>query len=247
MSEYRGNIQISYSTEVSHLENAPGNTKTKKLFLTIAGAAIIGGIVVGVGYAGEQEWLKITGYIVGGIILIGGIFMSANAKIAKCVYCDGTVGEGVDDTISKMDENERIKCPHCWEWLISNEGELRAYTAEDENKKGHFDAPAFENGVWPDECIICGDAVAKLEKAKNTKLNAEKLLLGKVSVSWGSIDNIPYCTEHTGVVEMKIKEDYMYVRFPELDMMKRYLVANEGRMDKRIKFKGRLEKMVSKK
>lgn len=97
------------------------------------------------------------------------------------------------------------------------------------------DAPVFDNGVWPNECVSCGDAITHYGKAKHTKINAEQLLVGALSVSSGSVSKIPYCDRHNNVIGLKIKDDYLRVIFPDFEMMKRYLAVNKGRGVKPIK------------
>ncbi|MDX2362667.1 MAG: hypothetical protein QNK23_17795 [Crocinitomicaceae bacterium] len=247
MLEYKGNIEIYYPDTVKTLGDAPQSVKIKKVFLSILIAIFLGGVIVGVGYAGEQNWLKITGYIVGGVILVGGILISLNSKISNCLYCEHELGKTLDDTMTKQDENEKIECGNCHEWMISHEGSIRAFTQEDtEIYKKSISAPVFEAGGLQNECVICGAPPINYEKAKKTKMNAERLLVGRLSVSTASIGNIPYCSEHTGAVELEIKEDYLRLTFPKVDMMKRYLAFNEGKMEKMIKVQNKVQKVVKK-
>ena len=227
---YTGQIVLGFPEKVEPLQNAPMGIKIKTIIMTIVGAVVIGGILVGVGFAGDQGWLKWTGYIIGGIIFIAAFFMGKGAKVAPCPYCGHMLGKTVDDGLQMNDEDERIPCPNCQEWSISHEGQLRAFTQEDADRLDKkFRAPVFENGVWPNECLTCGQPATRGDDLKTANVSGLKLLLGRISVSSAKVFNVPYCHRHTEDVKLIIREQEPRLEFKDYQARRRYIALNRGK------------------
>jgi hypothetical protein len=246
MSGYIGKVTTHFPTAHEPLRNASSGTKAKKMVIAFGVSLLLGGIVVGLGFWLDLGWLKITGYSLTGIILFVNLFSSANTKISSCVYCQGDIGKTLDDSIEMDDQHQKVECPHCYQWLISHEGVLRAFTPEDVRDEKHFDLPVCETTSWQNECVVCGGEVAKREKARHAKVNLEHLLIGTLSVSSASINNVPYCENHSNKIPLKINDDYLFLRFPDFEMRKRYLDFNKGNMNKKVKVKSDWQKLISK-
>jgi hypothetical protein len=224
---YQGTLQIQYTSHESLLASAPLGARLKKL-------AVFGGVtafftillLVGADQA-EIGWLRWVAYGVAGLGLLATVFATLSAKIAKCPYCDKVIGKGAFDSITSVDENERVECSHCHELLLSHQGKIRAFTQADASDKKSFDAPVYVQGIWPNECIACGARPTHFDQAKKVKVEFEKLLVGALSVSSGSVNGIPYCDAHRDMVTLSIKDDYPRLNFFDLDMRKRYLLVNQ--------------------
>jgi hypothetical protein len=245
MIDYKGSIQIYYPDTVNSLGKAPLANKIRKVLLGILVVIIGAGLLVGIGYAVGENWLMIAGYVLGGLSLVGGVGSALTSKFSNCVYCGAELGKTLDGTLAKDDENKQIECEKCWEWLISHKGSIRAFTQNDAyDMDVAMHAPVFVNGGWQDECAVCGDTTAKHEQAKKSKMSAEQILVGSLSANRALAGNIPYCSEHSDSIGLQHEDEYLKVVFPYTDMMKRYLIFNAGRMEKRVKLESRLEKFA---
>jgi hypothetical protein len=227
---YFGHIVPYYPDKPSLLEPAPFDVRVKKAFMMLFVAFLIGGIIFGIGHETEMAWLRWTGIIVGIIILAGGAFMVATARIGKCPYCHQDIGKNADVTLGSQDENELAECGVCCNWMISNKGELRPFRREDLKPDQELKCKVMDQSVWPQECLICGAPPVRYIELKNTKLNAGSLLIGRISVSWGSLKNAPYCAYHDDAVRLKIEDKTMYLVFIDFDVMKRYQHVNYHRL-----------------
>jgi hypothetical protein len=190
--------------------------------------AFFGGLAWLIGHLFDVGWLRITAYVIAGIGVPLGGFTALTARVAACPYCDVQQGRGAYDGLSSSDHNEQKECGHCFEWLVSHEGKLRAFTDEDAAGKARFDAPAFEQGVWPPGCAVCGGAADRVEEARKVKVELSQLLVGTLAVASGSIRNVPSCAEHSGGITVDIRDDYLRVNFPSYAARRRYVAANRG-------------------
>ena len=61
-------------------------------------------------------------------------------------------------------------------------------------------------------------------------MNVGKLLVGRISVAWGSIKNVPYCEAHDDEVKLKVDDKEMFVIFNDYAARRRYLAVNPERV-----------------
>jgi hypothetical protein len=232
---YHGLIHPPYPGINTFVKPASFGTKLTKLFYALIGAGIVFGILFAIGSANDIAWLRYTGMGLGGIIFIFAAIQAFKAQEAPCPYCGNALGKTSGVLLNPDDENLQVECPHCFEWSISHQGEIRPFKEEDVKEKKEFTSPLFESGAWPNECIVCGNAVTKYAEARNTKLNMGKLLVGRISVAWGSIKNVPYCMEHDDKVKLKIDDPDMLLVFQDYSARRRYLAVNPQRKPSKIK------------
>ncbi len=225
---YVGSIDLPFTDKTAELVPAPLFQKLKKVVAFILSGALLGAIAWGIGWAFDLGWLQTTGYVLGGLVAAMGIFMGLTAQEADCPYCGHRLGTGVFDTLQKGDEDAQIECGNCFEWLLSNQGTVRAFLEADVGDKT-VDAPVCEGGSWPDECIACGAPAVRTEEASSNKFNAGALLVGSLSVSSGSVRGIPYCGEHGDAVSLAIRDDHLRVEFTDYAARRRYVSVNRGR------------------
>ncbi|HEY1406890.1 MAG TPA: hypothetical protein VF857_09795 [Spirochaetota bacterium] len=225
--QYKGTIAPSFSDKITNLEKARLFVRIKKASLLLLGGAVIAliGWVLSKLITG---WVLYVGLAFGGLIIIFAINALLAGKTGKCPYCDGIIGEG-DDDVSSNDENETIECPSCHELLISHQGAIRAFGPADAEGKTEFTVSVFKDGVWPGECLVCGAPAERTEDAASIGLNATELLVGRLSVSTGSIKNIPYCKNHSKAVRLKAKKDALKLIFSDLGALRRYVAVNRGK------------------
>lgn len=228
-SDYVGRIELPpISDEVSPLTSASILTKLKKVLVTTFAFAFLGGLLYLPAYLFQIGWLEITAYVVAGLGGLLGVALSLSAKVADCPSCGGVVGTSTEENLSKLDDQEILECRHCYELLLSHEGEVKALDHGDAPKKQRkgLEAPVFEGGCWADECVVCGDAVDHVEEASKTKVELAQLLVGTLSVASASIKDIPYCAQHSDQVSVTIRDDYPRLVFRELDARRRYVHLN---------------------
>jgi hypothetical protein len=221
---YSGKFFPPYSPAVSRLQPTSGGTRTKK-FLMMLSVAAVAGVILSAILSGITHGAAYIPYPGIGLVLLIFLVMLPSvlkAKQAACPYCGRMVGTSASTSINMNDERVQVECPYCFEWLISDQGELRAFRPEDAGDKKEFKCPAFVNGFWPQECIVCGAQATRLLAAKQTKMQVAKLLVEKISVTTASISSIPYCNEYADAVSVDVSRDYAARR--------RYLNANQQRV-----------------
>ena len=225
-SLYYGSIVPYYAPHATQMTSAPVGTRIKKFFQMLVASVIIGGIIAAIGRGAEWEWLFWTGIGIGGLILVAGCYTVFTLRLGKCPYCHQEIGRTSDLNLSSGDDNDQIECHVCTQWLISHKGELRAFTKADVKEDTEFKCKVMERSTWARECLVCGAPPTRYIEMKNTKLNATSLLVGRISVSWGSLKNAPYCNLHADAVKLKVEDKTMFLIFPEYEMMKRYQHVN---------------------
>ena len=233
--KYEGNIHPAYSKTVSTLAPATFGSKLKKIGLALLGSGLLAGICYGAGNAFGWMWLEYTGAGLGILVFVYAVYEAIKSQFAPCPYCSDQLGKTSDVTISYNDDNVKIECPKCFEMLISNKGEVRALKEEDVKEEEEFTSPLFANGIWPNECIVCGKPVVKYGMAKNTKLHVGELLVGRFHWASGSIKNIPYCADHDDEVRLKVDDPKIFLIFNDYAARRRYLAANPMRIPGKVK------------
>jgi hypothetical protein len=229
---YHGNLKPEYARTVSDLQSTGAGVRIKKIFRSIIAGLIIGAIAgaICVGIAGKHARWPV--YVFAGVALVVMVMEGSSifkSQHAACPYCNADIGKASAVDITRTDKNVKVECPKCFEWLCSSEGQLRAFKPEDITDQKEFSSPVFTSGHWPAECIVCGKAVVKYGEAKHTSMNVGKLLVGKISVAWGSVKNVPYCAEHEDQVKLKVDDKEMFVLFNDYAARRRYLAVNPER------------------
>lgn len=223
---YHGHIVPYYPSGSTKNTSAPLVTRIGKFFIYLFAAVFIGGIIAAIGSGAELNWLIYTGIGVGVIMFVAGMYQVFTLQLGTCPYCHQEIGKTSDLALSSGDDNSQVECPVCTNWLISNKGELRAFTAADIKDTTTFKCKVMENSTWANECIVCGAPPTRYIELKNTNLNAGMLLVGRLSVSWGTLKNAPYCDQHMDAVSLKVEHKTMYLKFENFDTMKRYQHVN---------------------
>jgi hypothetical protein len=235
---YLGSLKPDYSKTFTDVQPTSFGIRMKKLFaILFAGlivGAIVGAICVGIG-GSNAKWPPYTGAGVALLIIVFEIPSIFKSQQAFCPYCGAIVGKDASGHITREDVMVQKECSKCFEWLVSDGGQLRAFKTEDITEQKEFRVPLFKTGTWPNECIVCGNAVTKYSEAKNTKLNVAKLLVGRISVAWGSIKNVPYCELHDDAVKLKVDDPDMYLLFNDYSARRRYLAVNPTREPSKVK------------
>jgi hypothetical protein len=223
---YVGKLFPPYADEVTQLRSNSAGAKATKIIFNMLGAAIIVGIVWLIGALFEWKWVRYGGLAFGLYALISSLAKIFKSQCAACPYCHRDVGSGGLEVLSPSDQNLQFACQSCFEWLISNKGQVRAFRETDVGNRKEFDCPVIANGVWPDECIVCGAPPTRHRNARTVNLALGALLIGKIGVSFGSVKNIPYCDTHDGAISVKKSEGKIWADFNDYSARRRYLYAN---------------------
>lgn len=222
---YRGGIVPPFSTVVNQLQPTTLGTRI---------GTVIGGVIMGtlfalfvwwLGHFFAWNWLKYTGVVLAVIFIIGFCKSGWQGQWTFCPYCNGRITGS--PFLLLADENSQFDCEHCHEWLISHRGEVRAFLPTDITDQRSFMCPMPKAGVWPSECIVCGAPAVRFLSARSIKFNAASLAIGRISVSDGSIKDIPYCDAHEDAVDAKIVSDKMHAVFDSFLAQRRFLHVNK--------------------
>jgi hypothetical protein len=219
---------------------APGPTKTvpasirAKLhallwFLSIAlmMAVLCGGI--GALVAGEDG--LIVGLMILGLFLLFGSWTAFTLQQAPCPYCQGTLGGTFNSGLTRRDDKKQLQCPHCFEWLVSHKGTVRALQDEDVLFAPLYTCPVFQHGVWPHECIVCGVPVARRVEAKTPQGETLALAAETVSDSESVVKGVPYCQAHEKQVFVHLSDrGELQLSFMDYGARRRDLAANARRV-----------------
>ena len=225
---YQGRVELPpISAEISRLGPASLFVKLKNAVVMLFSFAFLGGLLYLPAWLFQIGWLEITAYVVAGLGVVMGLGLSLTAKVVDCPSCGGLLGTKTEDNFSGMDNKEIVECRHCYELLLSHEGEVSALGPELAAKQNKgLEAPVFEGGCWRDECVACGGVVDRVEEVSKTKLELTQLLVGTLSVASASIKDIPYCSQHSGEISLTIRDQHPRLVFKELGARRRYVHLN---------------------
>jgi hypothetical protein len=232
---YVGSMKPPYAPGFVTLEPTGFGPKLKKMGGTLLGAIIVMAVIGAIAGGLEWNWLGIVGFGIGLLIIVYGFIAAAKSRQAPCPYCSTILGRTMNLDLSRKDENLKIECTGCGEWLISSHGELRAFRKEDITDEVVFPSPAFVGSAWPGECITCGAPATKHPDLSKFKFHAGKLLAGKISWSTGSMGSVPYCDKHSDDLQLDIEGGELRLIFKDYDARRRYLSVNRNKQKVRSK------------
>jgi hypothetical protein len=223
---YVGKLFPPYSDEVTQLRATSASAKAGKIFYSVLGSAIVGGIIWFVGLLFGWKWVEYAGIGVGVYVLVQSIRSMLKSQCAACPYCRREAGSRSLLHLSADDQNKQFACESCFEWLISDRGQIRAFRETDIGDRKEFECSVIANGVWPDECITCGAPATRHLHARTFKVGLASLLVGRLSVSYGSVKNIPYCDVHEAAIAVRAVDGKIRADFNDYAALRRYLHAN---------------------
>ena len=214
---------------VTRLTKPTAGIVAMKIVYTILGTAFVGAVGIGLYMWLEIVWLTIVVWVVAVLVLVMGLIGAFKDLIAQCPYCGKLIGTEPDDDLSISQEPKALRCRHCSEYLLVQNGEVRAHDPNGFDPNGTFESVCFKDNVWPRGCVVCGAWPTRYEHVYAGKLNAGALLVGQVSTSRGDVAGVPHCDQHKDGVALKIVDDKLRLRWQSLRMMRRYLAANRSR------------------
>ncbi|MDB6026114.1 MAG: hypothetical protein JWM68_2337 [Verrucomicrobiales bacterium] len=173
------------------------------------------------------KWSTYAAIAAGLYFLIATIRSMLKSQCASCPYCGFEVGSKSLLQLSLNDKDLQFACERCYEWLVSDASKVRAFRETDVGSKKEFDCPVIANGVWPNECIVCGAEATQRLSARTFGVGLSSLLIGRLSVSYGSVKNIPYCAAHTDAISVKDSDNKLWAVFNDYSARRRYLYVNK--------------------
>jgi hypothetical protein len=228
--DYFGTMQLMVSGPATHLSLAPLKLRLKKGAIGVAGGIFFGAILIGGSSVMGWRWLFWTGIVLGILVIVASVAMSAKLQIAPCPYCGSNVGDGEDNELSLDDDGKAVECEKCYEWLLSSQGTLGPMddiTFSIDATKAR--SPLFADGRWPQECLTCGAPATRFEKLTKRSMDGAALLVGRISVRTASVDNVPYCDAHSDQVSLVFADDKPKLEFKQLPSLRRYVSLNFGK------------------
>jgi hypothetical protein len=147
---------------------------------------------------------------------------------------------------------EPVRCEQCNEISKFENEHFSAYDPTTVAETPIFRSPLFENGFWPNCCVLCGAAPTHFDEAKAVRYQARRLATPRASAIFmphpaARAIGVPYCAQHREALqvippkEMFAWTPWSYVpgyaqtmgerrkaflMWRSLPMMRRYLEAN---------------------
>ena len=212
--------------QLTALGPASIGTRIKKLGTIILGAGLFAGISAAL-YAVLWHWLGYIGYGISALLFVVGVKGALTGKVAPCPFCGALLGSDAgEDDLAVQDEPQTLWCKSCGEYVTLVKGELRAHDPSTVAEEPTFKSHVFKGGVWPPACVHCGADPVRRDNLKTTDVSGAALLVGRLSVSSGSVAGVPYCEAHKEAVKLSIDDDQLQLTWQSLPMLRQYLAAN---------------------
>jgi hypothetical protein len=210
----------------TQLGRASFGTKIKKFLIALLAGALVGGISAAAG-AILWPWVGYVGYVLTALLLLVLVKGAFTGMVAPCPYCGAILGaETGEDDLAIDDEAQSLWCKKCGEYVTLQKGELRPHEPTVVTPEPTFKSHVFTNGVWPPGCVLCGRAPVRRDDLGTTDVSGAALLVGRLSVSTGSVKGVPYCAEHGEAVKLSIDDEKLQLTWRSLPMLRQYLAAN---------------------
>lgn len=217
-------------------------------------AYALSAVVLGLGWAAFCFVLgaKLLAYffLVGyGLVVVLRMAALKKAPAVMCPFCS----EPIERFNLELRRGEPLRCQHCSEYSKFVLGRLIALDPGGPDAiaaKPFFRSPAFENAIWPNGCVLCGELPTRFDDATDERFQMRRLATPGAAFVVPHpavlITGIPYCDRHRdAVLPVAPKEmfDWPWKYFPgyaekfaekrtafllwrSLAMMRRYLTAN---------------------
>jgi hypothetical protein len=190
-------------------------------------------------------WLVVAFSIFFGFALVI-LFFGMNAKVGACPFCGGLI-----QRYNRL-RAEPVPCDQCNEISKFEEERFSPYEPTAVAETPIFRSPLFENGFWPNGCVLCGAPPTHFDEAKAVRYQARRLATPLVSSVYlphpaARVTGVPYCAQHRealqvippkemfawtpwnyvpGFAERMAERRKAFLMWRSLPMMRRYLEAN---------------------
>ena len=212
---------------------------------TVGSTFLIGVIFVAFFYFLGVQWLVIT-FLCFFSVVLPILFFTRNNSVGACPFCGGLI-----ERYNRL-RPEPVRCDQCNEISKFENERFSPYDPNAVNETPIFRSPLFENGLWPNGCVLCGAPPVRLDEAKAVRFQARRWATPLVSSVWvpypaARAAGVPYCALHREALRVippmemfawtpwkyfpgfeKRMEDRRkaFLLWRSLPMMRRYLEAN---------------------
>lgn len=172
-----------------------------------------------------------------------------NASVAVCPFCEKVIERYKPSVLLK----QPIRCPHCSEYSQFVSGLLIPVNPQGSfavMAKPFYRSPAYENGVWPNGCVLCGAPPTRYDQAGDVHFQYRRLATPMAAFviphPAAGVTGIPYCSRHRDAVQVVAPKEMFtwpwnylpgyaermeekrkaFLLWRSLPMMRRYLEAN---------------------
>jgi uncharacterized membrane protein len=227
----------------SLIDPPEGLVKQRQSFMV--SSFVFGVVFVGSCYLLGITWLVVAFSIFFGLALVI-LFFGLNAKVGACPFCGGLI-----ERYNRL-RAEPVRCEQCNEISKFEEERFSPYEPTAVAEKPIFRSPLFENGFWPNGCVLCGAAPTHFDEAKAVRYQARRLATPTASAIFmphpaARVTGVPYCAQHRealqvippkemfawtpwnyvpGFAERMAERRKAFLMWRSLPMMRRYLEAN---------------------
>jgi hypothetical protein len=225
------------------IEPPEGVVKQRQSFLV--SSFVFGLVLVASCYLLGITWLVVAFSIFFGFALVI-LFFGINAKVGACPFCGGLI-----QRYNRL-RAEPVQCDQCNEISKFEEEKFSPYDPNAVAETPIFRSPLFENGFWPNGCVLCGAPPTHFDEAKAVRYQARRLATPLVSSVYlphpaARATGVPYCAQHRealqvippkemftwtpwsyvpGFAERMAERRKAFLMWRSLPMMRRYLEAN---------------------
>jgi hypothetical protein len=225
------------------IEPPEGVVKQRQAFLV--SSFIFGLVLVAFCYLLGITWLVVALSVFFGFALVI-LFFGMNAKVGACPFCGGLI-----QRYNRL-RAEPVRCDVCNEISRFEDEKFSPYDPSAVAETPIFRSPLFENGFWPNGCVLCGAPPTHFDEAKAVRYQARRLATPLVSSVYlphpaARATGVPYCAQHRealqvippkemfawtpwnyvpGFAERMSERRKAFLMWRSLPMMRRYLEAN---------------------
>jgi hypothetical protein len=227
----------------SLIDPPEGVVKQRQSFLV---SSFVFGVVLVVScYLLGITWLVVAFSIFFGLALVI-LFFGLNAKVGACPFCGGLI-----QRYNRL-RAEPVRCDQCNEVSKFEDEQFSPYDPTSVAETPIFRSPLFENGFWPNGCVLCGAPPTHFDEARAVRYQARRLATPTASAIFmphpaARVTGVPYCAQHRealqvippkemfawtpwnyvpGFAETMAERRKAFLMWRSLPMMRRYLEAN---------------------
>jgi hypothetical protein len=223
----------------------PPEGVVKQRWSFIVSSFVFGVVLVVFCYLLGITWLVVAFSIFFGFALVV-LFFGINAKVGTCPFCGGLI-----QRYNRL-RPEPVRCDQCFEISKFENERFSPYDPNAVAETPIFRSPLFENGIWPNGCVVCGGPPTHFDEAKAVRYQARRLATPLVSAVYlphpaARAASVPYCKLHRealqvippkemfawtpwkyvpGFAERMEERRKAFLMWRSLPMMRRYLEAN---------------------
>jgi hypothetical protein len=182
----------------SLIDPPEGVVKQRQSFLV--SSFVFGLVLVTFCYLLGITWLVVVFSIFFGLALVI-LFLGMNAKVGACPFCGGLI-----QRYNRL-RVEPVRCEQCNEISKFEDERFSPYDPTSVAETPIFRSPLFENGFWPNGCVLCGAPPTHFDEAKAVRYQARRLATPTASAIFmphpaARATGVPYCERHREALQV---------------------------------------------